>query len=99
VLEEQAGAYSVPSKTLSYLCAGRPVLLSAPAANQAARLLLENRAGRVTPPGQPAAFCAAARALRENPDECHISGQNARQYAEKTFDLGKIGEHFLKIIA
>jgi glycosyltransferase involved in cell wall biosynthesis len=99
VLEEQARAYSVPSKTLSYLCAGRPVLLSAPLQNQAARLLLENRAGCVTPPGDPRALCAAAQSLLENPDECRLLGQNARQYAEKTFDLGKISAQFLEILS
>lgn len=99
VLEEQAGAYSVPSKILSYLCAGRPVLLSAPLQNQAARLLLENRAGHVTPPGDWRALCAAAQSLLENPDECRLLGQNARQYAEKTFDLGKISARFLEILS
>lgn len=99
VLEEQAGAYSVPSKTLSYLCAGRPVLLSAPAANQAARLLREQNAGLVTEPGRPQDFCAAAGFLRDNPDQCQQFGQNARRYAENSFDLGKIGACFLDIIA
>lgn len=99
VLEEQAGAYSVPSKILSYLCAGRPVLLSAPLQNQAARLLLENRAGRVTPPGDSRALCTAAQSLLENPGECRLLGQNGRQYAEKTFDLGKISARFLEILS
>lgn len=99
VLEEQAGAYSVPSKTLSYLCAGRPVLLSAPAANQAARLLLNQKAGLVTNPGRPEEFCAAAIFLRNNPDQSHQFGQNARRYAENSFDLGKIGACFLEILA
>lgn len=99
VLEEQAGAYSVPSKTLSYLCAGRPVLLSAPAANQAARLLREQNAGLVTEPGRPEEFCAAAGFLRDNPGQGQQFGQNARRYAENSFDLGKIGTCFLDILA
>ena len=37
LLDASAGAFSVPSKTLSYLCAGRPVLGLMPAENLAAR--------------------------------------------------------------
>lgn len=99
VLEEHAGAYSVPSKILSYLCAGRPTLLAAPAANQAARLLTEQAAGLVTDPGRPEEFCTEAEFLRNNPDQCHQFGQNARRYAENSFDLGKIGACFLEILA
>ncbi len=99
VLEEQAGAYSVPSKVLSYLCAGRPTLLAAPAANQAARLLREQNAGLVTDPGLPQEFCYQAKSLFNNPDKCHQFGQNARRYAENSFDLGKIGACFLEILA
>ncbi|MGN5378755.1 glycosyltransferase [Streptomyces lasalocidi] len=39
LLEGDAGMFSVPSKTLSYLCAGRPVLGLMPAENLAAQLL------------------------------------------------------------
>ena len=37
LLEQDAGAFSVPSKTLSYLCAGRPVVGLMPSENLAAR--------------------------------------------------------------
>ena len=39
LLEKSAGAFSVPSKTLSYLCAGRPVIGLMPAENLASQLL------------------------------------------------------------
>ncbi|WP_205473154.1 glycosyltransferase [Nocardioides sp. SYSU D00038] len=39
LLDQTAGAFSVPSKTLSYLCAGRPVLGLMPAENLAAQLI------------------------------------------------------------
>lgn len=39
LLDQQAGAFSVPSKTLSYLCAGRPVVGLMPAENSAAGLI------------------------------------------------------------
>ena len=49
ILEPEAGRFSVPSKTLSYLCAGRAVLGSMPATNPAARLLTE----RASPGSSP----------------------------------------------
>ena len=51
VIEPDAGAFSVPSKVQSYLCAGRAVLLAAPAANLAARVVRGEGAGVVVEPG------------------------------------------------
>jgi colanic acid biosynthesis glycosyl transferase WcaI len=39
LLEQNAGAFSVPSKTLSYLCAGRPIVGLMPSENLAAELV------------------------------------------------------------
>jgi glycosyltransferase involved in cell wall biosynthesis len=98
VLEEHAGSYSVPSKTMSYLCAGRPILLSAPPGNQAARLVMEQNAGLVAAPGAGADYCALAARLAASPDVCENLGQNGRNYAEKTFDIGTIAGRFREII-
>ena len=49
LLEQDAGAFSVPSKTLSYLCAGRPVLGLMPSENLAAQLI-DEVGGCVLPP-------------------------------------------------
>ena len=47
VLEPDAGRFSVPSKVLNYLCAGRPVLGVMPVENEAAATLLTSGAGVV----------------------------------------------------
>ncbi|MGH9286564.1 MAG: glycosyltransferase family 4 protein, partial [Acidimicrobiales bacterium] len=39
ILNQEAGAFSVPSKVLTYHCAGRPLLAAIPAANLAARVV------------------------------------------------------------
>lgn len=49
LLEQEAGAFSVPSKTLSYLCAGRPVLGLMPGENLASSLVTR-AGGLVLPP-------------------------------------------------
>jgi hypothetical protein len=45
ILQADAGRFSVPSKILSYLCAARPIVLSAPAENLASRTVTAAGAG------------------------------------------------------
>ncbi len=97
VLEPQAGAFSVPSKVLTYLCAERPVLLAVPPENLAARIVARIEAGRIVPPTDPAAFVDAAAVLLANPEQRHAMGRNARAYAEKTFDIGTITDSFEEV--
>ncbi|HET6663705.1 MAG TPA: glycosyltransferase family 4 protein, partial [Acidimicrobiales bacterium] len=47
LLEPTAGTFSVPSKVLSYLCAGRPILAAIPPENLAARTIERAGAGLV----------------------------------------------------
>ncbi|MET0969327.1 MAG: glycosyltransferase family 4 protein, partial [Tardiphaga sp.] len=94
VLEEDAGAFSVPSKILSYLCAGRPIVLSAPTENLAARIIVGCGAGKAVPAADNKAFIAAVRELIVAPDACATAGRNARRYAETTFDIDKITGRF-----
>ena len=61
VIEPDAGAFSVPSKVQSYLCAGRAVLLAAPAANLAARVVRGEAAGVVVEPGSRRGFRGGGR--------------------------------------
>jgi len=99
LLEEDAGVFSVPSKTLSYLCAGRAMLLSVPQANLAARITRENRAGLTVPPGDTAAFLAAADELRLSAEKRDQLAHNARAYAERTFPIGPTASAFERILS
>jgi glycosyltransferase involved in cell wall biosynthesis len=99
ILEEEAGIYSVPSKTLSYLCAARPLLLAVPKENLAARITREEGAGLTVSPRDRDGFLAAAGFLRASPAECAGFGRKARAYAEATFPIGKTAETFEKILA
>jgi colanic acid biosynthesis glycosyl transferase WcaI len=93
-LEIDAAAFAVPSKILSYLCAGRPILLSAPKENLAARTVLRANAGIVVDPGDEAGFLAAAAQLRADPHMRAIMGASGRAYADRTFDLSSITDKF-----
>lgn len=94
ILEPDAGIFSVPSKVLSYLCAGRPLLLAVPPENLAARTVVAAGAGRVVPPANEERFVAAAVELLENPRDSDDMGRRARAYAEATFDIGRIADRF-----
>ena len=63
-----AGEFAVPSKVLSYLCAGRPILLAAPHNNLAARIVKQAKAGVVVEPDDEDGFMAAAARLRADKD-------------------------------
>lgn len=99
LLEPDAGVFSVPSKVLSYLCAGRPVLLAIPVENLAARIVEQQQAGRIIPPDEPAAFAREAQHLIHNEALRHRLGINARRYAETTFDIDAITGRFEQILA
>ena len=94
VLREDAGAYSVPSKVLSYLCAGRPMLLSVPLENAAAKMVLESQAGLVSAPTDHEGFLQNARLLYENHELRSSLGKSGRSFAENEFDIELIADKF-----
>jgi glycosyltransferase involved in cell wall biosynthesis len=98
VLDPDAGIFSVPSKVLTYLSAGRPVLGSIPAENLAARIIVRNEAGLVAPPDDTQAFLAAAGRLADDTPLRARLGKNALDYATRTFDIDAITARFAGLL-
>lgn len=98
ILEPAAAAVSVPSKVLAYLCAARPVLLSVPADNLAARIVTREGAGRIVPPGDAAAYAEAGASLLSDAGAHAAMGASGRAYAERSFDVARIAERFETIL-
>lgn len=99
LLEQDAGAFSVPSKTLSYLCAGRPVLGLMPAENLASQLVGE--AGGLVLPPQPGSLAAAgawAADLLGDAERRRELGRAARDLAEREFALAGCADRFERIL-
>ncbi len=94
LLEADAGAYAVPSKVLTYLCAGRAVVAALPPGNQASRTVREAGAGVVVAPDDAEAFVRAAAALAADPVRRREAGLNARAFAERQFDIDRICSRF-----
>lgn len=94
ILEPDAGVYSVPSKVLTYLCAGRPIIAAMPSNNLAARVLARSGAGIVTPPGDGAAMAEAAAALLGDQERCQRLGADGRDFATQHFQIDAIARRF-----
>jgi putative colanic acid biosynthesis glycosyltransferase WcaI len=94
VLEQDASRYSVPSKVLNYLCAGRPVLALLPANNAVAQMIEAAQAGLVVDPGNADEASAALNKLLTDSNIREKMGAAARSYAEQVFDVEAVGDLF-----
>ena len=70
----------VPSRLYGVLAAGRPVLVAADDASEAAQLVREAGAGIVVPPGKPADVEGAIRAARDGQYDLDEMGRRGRDY-------------------
>ncbi|EDY83831.1 glycosyl transferase, group 1 family protein [Verrucomicrobiia bacterium DG1235] len=94
LLEPEAGVFSVPSKVLSYLCAGKPTVAAMPKENLAARLLTRLGAGIVVDPGDELGFLEGVDSLLLDREESVGMGASARAYAEENFSIGTVADRF-----
>lgn len=99
LLEPDAAKFSVPSKVLSYLCAGRPIVALMPEDNPSAADVRE--VGGVVGGPWASGVSAAAQWLAgawAAPDQLTSSGNRARALAECRFDIDLIGAEFAEIL-
>lgn len=98
VLESEAGVYSVPPKVLSYLCAGRPIVLAAPPENLAAQIITSIGAGIVVPSDNAPAFVSAIAYFLDDTAAAEAAGCAGRKYADNIFNVPHIANRFEQII-
>jgi glycosyltransferase involved in cell wall biosynthesis len=97
-LDPSAGGFCIPSKVLSYLCAGRPIVIALDERNPAARMVREAGAGAVVKPGDSQALIDAVADSLFYSERRRQQGAAARLYAERVFDLNDIASRFLQIL-
>ncbi len=94
LLLSQIGAVKntvIPSKLLTYMAAGKPVLAAVNAASQGAALLRQSDGGQVIAPDDPAALASAVLQLRDRAqDELIEMGRRNRRFAEIHFDKKRV---------
>ncbi len=98
LLEPEASTFSVPSKVLSYLAAGRPVLGFVPQSNPCADDILA-AGGLIVPPDAAGTATAAAwvAGLAGDEDRIVSLGTAARDLAERKFDVEKTVDRFVAL--
>ena len=94
----EAAAFSVPSKILSYLAAGKPVVASIAGDNDAALMIAEAGSGSVVEPGDRKAFFDKVLELAVNPELRGTMGEKARRFAVDQFAVEAIGDRFTTIL-
>jgi colanic acid biosynthesis glycosyl transferase WcaI len=99
LLEPAAAQFSVPSKVLSYLCAGRPTIGLVPERNAAAEDIAQT-GGFVASPSSEGAMLAAGwvASIWDDPAKRVEIGARARARAVDRFDIGRIGAEFEKVL-
>jgi colanic acid biosynthesis glycosyl transferase WcaI len=94
VLEPDASRFSVPSKVLTYLCAGRAIVGVLPPDNSVAEILLTHGAGLVV--RRDDAASEVARLL--NDEACRKAmGRAGRRYAERAFSPETAADRFEEV--
>ena len=94
LLEADAGEFCVPSKTLTYMRAAKPILGGMPLSNLASQIVMRERMGYVVEPHDVDGFVEKGLALIDNPALSSEMGANAKAYADSTFDLESISTKF-----
>jgi colanic acid biosynthesis glycosyl transferase WcaI len=77
-----------PSKIVTYLAAGRPIVVSVNCDCEVARIALESGAGRVAEAENPEALLVAINELRGG--DLSTMGQNAREYASMRWSSARV---------
>ena len=98
LLEPDAGAYCQPSKILTYMAAGKPILASLPRENPAFRLLEDTRCGLPVDVQDFFGLTDRAQALALDPDYREVLGSRALKAAQDRFQIEPIAESFLKVL-
>ena len=84
----------IPSKLLTYMAAGRPVVVAVNPRSEAGRYVREADCGLVVPPEDPASFAEAIRVLYCDRALAARFGANARAFAEEHFARERVLQRY-----
>jgi glycosyltransferase involved in cell wall biosynthesis len=93
----QLSHYVIPTKTLAYLAAGKPILMAMQGA--AAQLVTQAGAGMVVPPGNPELLAAAIHSLRAmSPTEREVMGRSGQDHLKTYLAKQKVISQYEQIL-
>jgi len=92
----------IPSKLLTYMAAGRPVVAAVTPTSEAAQCITRAGCGVVVCPEDPTALAQAIRGLQADPALASSLGRRGRSFAKQNFASNRILErfenHFLSVL-
>jgi colanic acid biosynthesis glycosyl transferase WcaI len=88
-----------PSKLLTYLASGRPILASVPGGSDTERIIEGSECGVMVPPGDAVALADQLLTLIRDSRRCAEMGHNARHHAEEYFAQTTVFGAFDRLIA
>ena len=97
ILNKDASKFSVPSKILNYLCAGKTILLCAPKNNLSSRIIDQSNSGKTFESHEINNITDFIKEVYNNKLLKYKYSINARKYAEKNFNIEQIAKSFEKI--
>jgi glycosyltransferase involved in cell wall biosynthesis len=89
---------SVPSRLYNVLAAGKPIIAVADADSELARVVVEEQAGWVVPPDNPAALAQVIREAQRRPEVLAEMGRRARRAAEHKYHLAGVVAAYARLI-
>jgi colanic acid biosynthesis glycosyl transferase WcaI len=95
--QQSVSEIAFPSKIVTYLAAGRPIVASVNPECEVARITRESGAGRVVEAENPLALLEAVRGLRNT--DLRRAGENGRAYACMRWSSGRVLEHMERSLA
>lgn len=84
------GIFSVPSKVLGYMAAGKPVVASVDLNSETGRLVHKANCGLVVEPGNAQALLNAVNELVDNPQNALNMGQGGRRFLEQNYSRSHV---------
>lgn len=87
-----------PSKLLSYMASGRPVVIAAHPNSEASRLVREAGCGLVVPAENPPALLDAIQSMAQDPARRVELGRTGRRYAESHFGRTEVLGQYVALI-
>jgi colanic acid biosynthesis glycosyl transferase WcaI len=79
-----------PSKLLSYMAAGKPVIASVNVNSEAGLMIRTAKCGLIVPPEQPSALAAALLELRRQPELCRSLGDAGRRHVVANYERSQV---------
>jgi colanic acid biosynthesis glycosyl transferase WcaI len=99
--QKSVSEIAFPSKIVTYLAAGRPVIASVNPSCEVAQTIRESGAGKIAAPEDGAALLDAIREFRDS--DLREYGQNAQEYANRRWSsarvLGHLERSLLSVVA